>query len=184
MKKHWAEDKRNAYDKLAPSKKAEWRREWAEEQYQILQKWRQKVDRYQETASKKYPLINIDTMIQKEGGRYPSVIKGCMRIAEHCIRRGPPWVQVSQQSGRLLFRYMMVEDRQEQITNWDTHTEEFNRGGCNRRDRDREEPAEEPPQQRARIEEPQEEVTPPSKGRVAAPVTPPPAEHAPVPRAA
>ena len=52
-----------------------------------------------------YTLLNIDSMINEEGGRVTSAIRGALVIADGCLKRGPPWVKISSQSGRLLFRY-------------------------------------------------------------------------------
>ncbi|CAK0798707.1 unnamed protein product [Prorocentrum cordatum] len=118
--KHWSEEKQDQYWKLSNLEKGRWRAQWGKEQYDLVVRSKQTVESYDETDTCMYEDLNWDALVVAEGGHRPSVIKGCLTIVKNLIKKGPPFVSIDEDSGRLLFKrkrkYSKAERRNGQLT--------------------------------------------------------------------
>eukprot|EP00959_Pyramimonas_sp_CCMP1952_P067661 1412242-Pyramimonas_sp.AAC.1 len=123
LKNH--EDEWNKYSCGDASVKMAMRKQWASDKYDDYQKWRSKVTEVSKKSRARGTMVNLDQLIKRQGGRHSqSAVRGAIRIAKWCLAKGPPYVEVSERSGRLLFE---DEERSRTTTEGDTwlsHEEE------------------------------------------------------------
>ncbi|CAK0844602.1 unnamed protein product [Prorocentrum cordatum] len=104
MKKHWTEQQVLAYDNGSNSYKEKERQDWALARFQYLEKTRKLIEERVESDQIIGTPMNLDALIQAEGGfDRPSAVQGALNIARNMIRKGPPYVSINPDSGRLEF---------------------------------------------------------------------------------
>ncbi|CAK0790002.1 unnamed protein product, partial [Prorocentrum cordatum] len=124
---HWSEEKRQAYKDAGPADKVKFRQDWAAERYAECEKTRKFVQSRSEVDSTIGTLLNLDALIVAEGGHdRPAVVQGAINIALSCIKKGPPFVELNSDSGRLEFRHRVKQSRLDFTKKWET--EELERG--------------------------------------------------------
>ena len=119
IKSHWSEAKQKEYDEAGNSQKQSMRQAWGAERYENYQKTRTYINSRTETDSTIGTLLNLDALIVAEGGHdRPAAVRGAVNIALSCIKKGYPFVELNEDSGRLEFRHKRKSSRVDTKKKW------------------------------------------------------------------
>ena len=115
---NWSEDEQFKFWGLSQNQKKAWRAKWAKDEYDHIYHSRENTESYATTDLSEYEDLNWDQLVVAEGGWRESVIKGCMVIAQGCIAKGPPFVGISDQSGRITFKHKRTKVNEARKNEW------------------------------------------------------------------